>query len=101
MKSQVIMYAAFVCLLTSTSCSNKKEAKSRADSKNVIATANVPEVVKNAFSAKYPGASQVIWEDATEGTAPTFKVKFKRDDKFWKAEFKQDGSFVKDNEDYK
>jgi hypothetical protein len=101
MKNWILGFILASCLLVAQGCSNREEAKSRADTENVIAEEKVPAAVKTAFTTKYPGASQIIWEEATEGSVPTIKVKFKRDDKYWKAEFRQDGSFVKDNEDYK
>ncbi len=90
-----ILFVAFCA--TTPACKGKDSHK--ADEKNVISTTDVPQVVTNAFTAKYPGASEVIWEDAHEGDSPTFKVKFKREDKFWKAEFKGDGTLVKEKED--
>ena len=84
----------------SSGCKDKKETtETRADEKNVITDADVPAPVKTAFTAKYPGATEVIWEDAKEDDVPTIKVKFKKDDQYWKAEFKTDGSFVKDGKD--
>ena len=93
----------FMALLLSSviafnpACKSKSEHK--ADEKNVIQTNEVPEIVKNAFNSKYPGATEMIWEDAHEGDSPTIKVKFKKDGKYWKAEFKGDGTFVKEKED--
>ncbi|MEO6611602.1 MAG: hypothetical protein ABIT05_05340 [Chitinophagaceae bacterium] len=88
-------------LVITMACSNNKEPKSRMDEKNIVSGRDVPEVVKASFLAKYPGATAVLWENATEDSISTLKVKFKRDGKFWKAEFNKDGSFIKDNEDYK
>jgi hypothetical protein len=76
-----------------------RHPKPRADEKNVITERQVPPPVRDAFAARYPGATEIIWENATERNTPTKKVKFKRDGKYWKAEFKPDGSFVKENED--
>ena len=81
-------------------CGDKKEkSESRADEKNVITETDVPAPVKSAFTAKYPGATEIIWEDAKEDDVPTIKVKFKRDNKYWKAEFKGDGTLIKEDED--
>jgi hypothetical protein len=97
MKKWLLALFIATSLVISPSCKEKSEHK--ADKKNVISTSDVPDIVKTAFTTKYPGATDVIWEDAHEGDSPTFKVKFKREDKYWKAEFKSDGSFVKDGED--
>jgi hypothetical protein len=97
MKRYILALFAAGTIALAPACKGKSEHK--ADEKNVIATNEVPENVKSAFNTKYPGAAEVIWEDAHEGDSPTFKVKFKKDDKYWKAEFKSDGSFVKEKED--
>lgn len=81
-----------------TSC-NERKATDRADTNKVIGASEVPQPVTNAFNAKYSGAAEVIWEDAHEGKEETFKVKFKKDGKYWKVEFKPDGSLVKEKED--
>jgi hypothetical protein len=73
--------------------------KDRADKKNVISASEVPAAVKNAFEAKYAAPSDIIWEDAHEGEAKTYKVKFKTNDKYMKAEYKPDGSLVKEDTD--
>jgi hypothetical protein len=51
----------------------------------------VPDVVKNAFTAKYPNATNVKWgkENATE-----FEAEFKLNNNAVSANFKQDGSWV-------
>ena len=97
MKKYILALLVAGTVTLSPACKGKSEHK--ADEKNVVAASEVPDTVKNAFNTKYPGASEVIWEDAHEGDSPTFKVKFKKDDKYWKAEFKSDGSFVKEKED--
>jgi hypothetical protein len=97
MKTSALCFAVFICLQTLTACN--EESKSRADVMNEIQENAVPAPVKTAFTAKYPGASDIIWENATEGNLKTIKIKFKRDGKYWKAEFTTDGTFVKENED--
>ena len=95
---KVIIYCLLAGLLTISACHNKKE-KTRADEENVITAGQVPAPVKTAFAAKYPGATEIIWENASEGHYPTKKVKFKIDGKYWKAEYRPDGSLVKEKED--
>lgn len=93
-----IIYGLLAALLTISACDSKNE-KTRADEGKVIKEDQVPAPVKTSFAAKYPGATEIIWEDASEGNSPTKKVKFKMDGKYWKAEFNADGSFVKEKED--
>ncbi len=92
-----ILISALVVVVAGSGCHSKKKA--RADETNVITESQVPLSVRTAFAAKYPGATEIIWEDATERNFPTKKAKFKKDGKYWKAEFKPDGSFVKEKED--
>ncbi len=82
--------------LFSPGCNDKKD---RADEKKVVSASEVPNAVKNAFTAKYSTATDVIWENAHEGDIATYKVKFKSNDRDMKAEFKEDGSFIKENTD--
>ncbi|MEO7923415.1 MAG: hypothetical protein ABIR30_07040 [Chitinophagaceae bacterium] len=99
MKNWIIGFLVASSLLMNQACSNNKDAKPRADEENVTTEQRVPTVVKTSFTAKYPGATELIWEDASEGDDPTVKVKFKLDGKYWKAEFRKDGSFVKEKQD--
>jgi hypothetical protein len=86
-----------ITALLSVGCDSKKD--SRVDEKNKISANEVPAPVKDAFTAKYPNASDVVWEDAHEGDMNTYKVKFKTDGKDWKAEFGTNGQLVKEKED--
>ncbi len=85
-----------VAYLFAPACNDKKD---RADEKNVVSASEVPDAVKNAFTAKYSTATDVIWENAHEGDIATYKVKFKSNDKYMKAEYKEDGSLIKENTD--
>ena len=99
MKNWILAIFIAAGFVISPGCKNEKK-ESRADEKNVITEGEVPPLVKTAFTTRYPGATVVIWEDAKEDDIPTIKVKFKKTDgKYWKAEFKGDGSFVKEKED--
>jgi hypothetical protein len=92
-RSMLIMALAFVF---ATACNNKE---SRVDEKHAISATEVPAEVKNAFNAKYAAATDIVWEDAHEGDIKTYKVKFKTNDKYMKAEYKEDGSLVKEGAD--
>ena len=98
MKNWILALLLSGAIFITPSCKSEKK-ETRADEKNVITETDVPPVVKSSFTAKYPGATEVIWEDAKEDDIPTIKVKFKRDGKYWKAEFKGDGTLVKEKED--
>lgn len=90
-------------LIVAPACSDNKTDKdnkdSRVDEKNVIKSSDVPGPVLSAFAAKYSGATEVAWENAKENDEPTYKVKFNKDGKYWKAEFKSDGTTIKEKED--
>ena len=101
MKKTAFALLISLILFTATGCkeNDKGTTKERADSKNVIDASKVPDQVKNAFSAKYPGAGEIIWETAHEKDMDTYKVKFKQDTVYMKAEFSTDGKFIKENKD--
>ena len=92
-----ILMIAFACLFA-PACNNNK-TDDRADKKNEISASEVPVVVKDAFTAKHSTATDIIWEDSHEGDIKTYKVKFKWNDKYMKAEYKEDGSLIKENDD--
>ncbi len=64
-----------------------------------LAPANVPAAVVSAFNAKYPGATDVEWDKGKEGDKQTYKAEYKSGDKKIKAEFGEDGSFIKEKRD--
>jgi hypothetical protein len=95
--------AAFLCF---TSCNDKAGTDAtttdttKTDKKaDDIDAAQVPDVVKNAFAAKYAAATDAKWETATEDGKATYKVKWKEGDVKKKAEFGADGSFIKEDND--
>ena len=92
-KSTFLIALAFVF---ATACNNNE---SRVDEKHAISASEVPAEVKNAFNSKYAAATDIVWEDAHEGDAKTYNVKFKSNDKYMKAEYKEDGSLVKESAD--
>jgi hypothetical protein len=97
MKNSFWALLVAACCFFAPACNDKKET--RADEKNKITKDQVPAEVQTAFTAKYPNATEVIWENAHEEVDPTIKVKFKENGKDMKAEFKMDGSFIKAKED--
>ena len=83
------LFAIQSCDTDSTTKDNDKE----------LSTTDVPAPVQTAFSAKYSTATDVKWEDASEGTKQTYKAKFTLNGKKMKAEFDTNGAFVKEEED--
>lgn len=86
----------FSTLLLAASCDSSKE-KTKED--DAIAVEKVPASVITNFSTKYPIATGVIWESAHEGEKASYKAKFLHNGKKWKAEFTEDGQFIKEKED--
>ena len=88
--------ALSLSLFTIQSCDNDNKVK---EDNKTISTTDVPAPVQTAFSAKYSTATDVKWEDAHEGTKQTYKAKFTLNGKKMKAEFDNNGGFVKEEED--
>ena len=89
------MKALSLSLFTMQSCDNDNKVK---EDDKTISTNDVPAPVQTAFSAKYSTATDVKWEDAHEGTKQTYKAKFTLNGKKMKAEFDNNGGFVKEEE---
>jgi len=80
----------------SPACKDKTESESK---KETVAASDVPAGVTSSFKAKYPGATDVIWEDAKEGDKKTYKAKFMMNGQKMKVEFGEDGTFIKVDDD--
>ena len=61
-----------------------------------IASSDVPSAVTTAFQTKYPGAQAGEWEVEKEDGKLIFEAEFKLDGKSKEAEFRPDGTFVKE-----
>lgn len=61
-----------------------------------IMSSDVPQAVLNAFQQKYPSAQVTEWEVEKESGALVFEAEFKLDGKKKEAEFKPDGTFIKE-----
>ena len=96
MKKIFLITALSLSLFTIQSCDNDNKVK---EDDKTISTTDVPAPVQTAFSAKYSTATDVKWEDASEGTKQTYKAKFTLNGKKMKAEFDTNGGFVKEEED--
>lgn len=96
MKKIFLITALSLSLFTIQSCDNDNKVK---EDDKTISTTDVPAPVQTAFSAKYSTATDVKWEDAHEGTKQTYKAKFTLNGKKMKAEFDNNGGFVKEEED--
>jgi hypothetical protein len=57
---------------------------------------DVPSSVKTAFTAKYPTVTNPEWEVEKEEGRLIYEAEFKVDGKKKEAEFKPDGTFIKE-----
>jgi hypothetical protein len=57
---------------------------------------DVPQVVKTAFTAKYPDVTNPEWEVEKEEGRLIYEAEFKLGGKKKEAEFKPDGTFIKE-----
>jgi len=57
---------------------------------------NVPAAVTSAFNAKYPNVTSAEWEVEKEDGRLVYEAEFKLDGKKKEAEFKPDGTFIKE-----
>lgn len=95
MKKIMIGFVIGISVLVIQSCDEKKSETK----KDEITVSNVPASVQSAFSAKYSTASDIKWEEAHENDKHTYKAKFIIDGKKMKAEFDDNGGFIKESED--
>lgn len=96
MKKIFLMLALSISLFAIQSCDTDS---TKTDNDKELSTTDVPAPVQTAFSAKYSTATDIKWEDASEGTKQTYKAKFTLNGKKMKAEFDPNGGFVKEEED--
>jgi hypothetical protein len=61
-----------------------------------IVSEDVPQSVQAAFKAKYPNAANPGWEVEKSGGRLVYEAEFKLDGKKKEAEFKPDGTFLKE-----
>ena len=78
---------------------NESKTDGKVDEKKEISIIEVPVAVKDSFAATHSGATDIVWEEAHEGNADTYKVKFRMNDKKMKAEYNKDGTLVKEGDD--
>jgi hypothetical protein len=57
---------------------------------------DVPQLVKTAFTTKYPNVASPEWEVEKEEGRLIYEAEFKFDGKKREAEFKPDGTFIKE-----
>ncbi|MBI3510507.1 MAG: hypothetical protein HY064_07575 [Bacteroidetes bacterium] len=60
-----------------------------------IVNDDVPSAVSSAFQTKYPSAQGTEWEVESEDGHMIYEAGFKVDGKRMEAEFKPDGTFIK------
>ena len=94
MKKLLLVLSTALLLSAIPACNDDKKTDSNADN---ISVNDVPEAVRTAFAAKYPGAADVQWENATEDGTKTYKAKFEANGVKKKAEFGSGGNFIKED----
>ncbi len=96
----ILIFVIQACNETSTDSKESPSKENTGKKKNAftIAASEVPSSVSNTFKSKYPNAINVIWEKATEDGKPSYKAKWQTDGKKIKAEFSEDGGFIKEKE---
>ena len=87
-----------LALLFSISFTQSCNDDGKAGDDDVVTVDKVPESVRSTFSSRYGNATDVVWEHAHEDSLDTYKAKFTANGKKMEAEFKTDGSFIKDKE---
>jgi len=92
-----------ICIIVITGCNTtgekKESSSSKSENHNIISSAELPAAVLASFKTKYKNAADVKWEKAQEEGKPSYKAKWKIDGKKIKAEFAEDGSFIKEKQE--
>jgi hypothetical protein len=78
-----LLYCAVSVFIILSSCGDKK-----------IAATDVPAPAVTAFTAKYPGATNVEWITEKKDNKPIYEAQFKLNDKKINAEFDASGNFL-------
>lgn len=90
MKKLIICLSLFsATFMTACSSGDKQE--------EFLDEAQVPAPVKDAFYAKYPTATDIVWEKETEDGKVEYEIGFKLDGKGKEAFFEENGNFVKED----
>ena len=61
-----------------------------------VSDVSVPDTVKTAFTAKYPGVTDEKWESEVKDGKTIYGADFKVDGKSKEAEFDSDGNFLRE-----
>ena len=64
---------------------------------NKINASDVPKPTIDAFTAKYPGATDIGWITEKKGDKTIYEAKFKFIGKEIEAEFNADGTFIQED----
>ncbi|HEY0731830.1 MAG TPA: hypothetical protein VGD33_05395 [Chitinophagaceae bacterium] len=97
MKKLILLFSVVISLAGFQACENKSGTGTETKADDDIPVSEVPQPVQSAFAARYATATAVKWENAKEDTVKTYKAKFTVDGKKLKAEFRADGSFIKED----
>ncbi len=103
MNKFIIILSIGISLLITNSCNTPGAGKeiipTKSENHNLIPLSEVPASVLSTFKTKYKNPSDVKWEKAQEDGKPSYKAKWKIDGKKIKAEFAEDGSFIKEKQE--
>ncbi len=88
MKMKKFLLMSSLAAILFTACESSSEVKE----------ADVPQAVKSALMAKYPGAQVTEWETEKEDGKMIYEAKFKDGDKKKKVHIAADGSSVTDDD---
>lgn len=80
------VFALLFSLFLATSCSHTE-----------ISEDKVPGAVVSSFKAKYPAATNTTWITEKEDGKLIYEAQFKDNGEEIKAEFNEDGSFIKEH----
>ncbi len=90
MKKLIVCLGVLATATFMTSCAGGHK------NEEVVTEAQVPQAVKDAFAAKYPGATDMTWEKETEDGKVEYEIEFKLEGKEKEAFFAENGAFVKE-----
>ena len=82
-----MIQASLIVAVMFTSCSGDKK----------ISASDVPPAAVTAFTAKYPGATDVNWITESKNGKTLYEAQFKMNNEKTEAEFDSEGNFVQED----
>ncbi len=102
MKKLIFIFSVSIILIIvgcNTQSAEKESSSAKTEKHNIIPSSEVPAAVLSTFKTRYKDATNAKWEKAQEEGKPSYKAKWKIDGKKIKAEFAEDGSFIKEKQE--